>query len=275
MAGSELRARMYGPEDLSSLPLFAGGFINFGYWRGIPLDGELSVEQRISSQRQLYRLVLRALDVSSPDRVLEVGCGLGLGCALAAEEFGASEVRGIDLVPDQVQRAERVNATAMARRPGRLGFRVGSASAIPYPDGSFDATMSVEAAQHFDDLPGFATEASRVLVPGGRLVVTSFFATTADSATRLPDLLETFASGIDLATPVDALATALQHAGFIDVEVRSIGEDVWPGWDRWIAGTGYRDSWSRNWLVAAQQGLLDYFVISARNREVGIGATRG
>ena len=65
MAGSELRARMYGPQDLSSLPLFAGGFINFGYWRGIPLDGELSVEQRISSQQQLYRLVLRALDVSS------------------------------------------------------------------------------------------------------------------------------------------------------------------------------------------------------------------
>jgi len=275
MAGSELRARMYGPQDLSSLPLFAGGFINFGYWRGIPLDGELSVEQRISSQRQLYRLVLRALDVSSPDRVLEVGCGLGLGCALAAEEFGASEVRGIDLVPDQVQRAERVNATAMARRPGRLGFRAGSASSIPYPDGSFDAAMSVEAAQHFDDLPGFATEASRVLVPGGRLVVTSFFATTADSATRLPDLLETFASGIDLATPVDALATALQLAGFIDVEVRSIGEDVWPGWDRWIARTDYRDSWSRNWLVAARQGLLDYFVISARNREVRISATRG
>ena len=58
MAGSELRARMYGPQDLSSLPLFAGGFINFGYWRGIPLDGELSVEQRISSQQQLYRLPL-------------------------------------------------------------------------------------------------------------------------------------------------------------------------------------------------------------------------
>ena len=106
-----------------------------------------------------------------------------------------------------------------------------------------------------------------MLVPGGRLVVTSFFATTADSATRLPDLLETFASGIDLATPVDVLATALQHTGFIDVEVRSIGEDVWPGWDRWIARTDYRDSWSRNWLVAAQRGLLDYFVISARSRE--------
>ncbi|MGI9063373.1 MAG: class I SAM-dependent methyltransferase [Pseudonocardiaceae bacterium] len=212
---------------------------------------------------------------TSPVQIGFSGCGLGLGCALAAEEFGASEARGIDLVPDQVQRAERVNATAMARRPGRLGFRAGSASAIPYPDDTFDAAMSIEAAQHFEDLPGFATEASRVLVPGGRLVVTSFFATTADSATRLPDLLETFASGIDLATPIDAPATALQHAGFIDVDVRSIGEDVWPGLDRWISGTDYRDTWARNWLVAARQGLLDYFVISARNREVSIGATPG
>jgi len=266
VTGSELRARMYGPQDLSSEPLFAGGFINFGYWRGIPLDDELSVEQRISSQQQLYRLVLRTLDVSDADQVLEIGCGHGLGCALAAEEFGASEVRGIDLVPDQVQRAERVNRVAMARRPGRLGFRVGSASAIPYPDGSFDAAMSVEAAQHFDDLPGFATEASRVLAPGGRLVVSSFFAVTADSVARLPDLLETFASGIDLAHPIDGLATVLQLAGFVDVEILSIGEDVWPGWDRWIAGTDYHDTWSRNWLVAARQGLLGYFVISARNR---------
>ncbi|MGH3980905.1 MAG: SAM-dependent methyltransferase [Pseudonocardiaceae bacterium] len=267
MAGNELRADMYGPQDLSSSPLFAGGFINFGYWRGIPLDGDLSVEQRIDSQQQLYRLALRSLDITGSDRLLEVGCGLGLGCALAADEFDASDVRGIDVVPEQVRRAERVNASAMARWPGRLEFRVGSAAAIPYPDGFFDAVVSVEAAQHFDAPTGFATEASRVLAPGARLLVTSFFATTADSAARLPDLLETFATGIDLATPVDALVTALRHAGFIDVEVRSIGDDVWPGWDRWIAGTDYRDTWARNWVVAFQQGLLDYFVISTRSHE--------
>ncbi len=173
---------------------------------------------------------------------------------------------GLDLVPDQVRRAERTHRAVTALRAGRLKFRVGSASAIPYPDGSFDATMSVEAAQHFDDLPGFATEVSKVLAPRGRLVVTSFFAVTPDDAAQLPDLLETFASGVDLAHPVATLATALQLAGFVDVDVLSIGEDVWAGWDRWIAGTDHHDSWSRNWLVAARQGLLDYFVISARNR---------
>lgn len=72
--------------------------------------------------------------------------------------------------------------------------------------------------------------------------------------------------GIDLAHPIDVLATALQFAGFVDVDVHTIGEDVWRGWDRWMAGTDYRSTWSRNGLLAAREGLLDYFVVSARNR---------
>lgn len=262
--GAELRAELYGPRDLSSWSLFAGGFINFGYWRDIPLDGEISTEQRIASQQELYRVALRALGVAGPNRVLEVGCGLGLGCVLAAVEFGPQQVVGIDVVPEQVQRARRVNAAALAARPEQLGFRVGSASRIPYPDGAFEAVVSVEAAQHFDDLPGFAAEALRVLAPGGRLVVTTFFAATAETAARLPELVETFASGIDLATPVGELLAALREAGFVDMEQVSIGADVWRGLDRWIGQTEYRDTWSRNWLLAVRRGLLDYYLVSAR-----------
>ena len=57
MGDLELR-RAYGEGDLAALPVFAGGFINFGYWAGIPLDGELTVEQRVASQRALYDLVV-------------------------------------------------------------------------------------------------------------------------------------------------------------------------------------------------------------------------
>ena len=74
MGDLELR-RAYGEGDLAALPVFAGGFINFGYWAGIPLDGELTVEQRVASQRALYDLVVDALGVGPGDRVLEVGAG--------------------------------------------------------------------------------------------------------------------------------------------------------------------------------------------------------
>lgn len=273
VAAVQLRSAMYGKDDLSSLSLFAGGFINYGYWRNIELDGDITAEQRVVSQQELYRLVLGALAVSTSDRVLEVGCGLGVGCALTAEEFGPRQVRGIDLVPAQLERARRVNAAALAERPGQLGFRLGAAAAIPYPDTSFDALISVEAAQHFDDIAGFAREACRVLAPGGRLGVTTFFATSAQSAAPLSELLETVASGVDLATPLDVVLDALQQAGFTDVTARSIGEHVWPAMDRWIAQTEYRDSWGRNFRRAAQRNLLDYYLVSASipdaDREVG------
>ncbi|RKT52088.1 class I SAM-dependent methyltransferase [Saccharothrix australiensis] len=255
-AREELRRAIYGPRDLSTLPVFAGGFINFGYWDGIPLDGPITVEQRIASQGALYDVALDALDVTGR-RVLEVGCGRGVGVSRVLRRQPRL-VRGIDLVPEQVDRARRTAPDE------RVGFSVGSASAIPFPDGSFDRLLSVEAAQHFEDLTGFAREAARVLAPAGRLVVTTFFAGRDDAGPELAGLLETFASGLDLAHPVDRFTDDLRAAGLADVRADRIGSHVWPGLDRWVALGEDPDGWGRNWLVAVDRGLLDYYLVTAR-----------
>ncbi|MEV6674750.1 hypothetical protein [Streptomyces sp. NPDC051162] len=44
----------YGPADLGSMPMFAGGYINFGYWRGIDFQGTLPLGGR---QRAEYVVV--------------------------------------------------------------------------------------------------------------------------------------------------------------------------------------------------------------------------
>ncbi|MFC7613318.1 class I SAM-dependent methyltransferase [Actinokineospora soli] len=178
-----LRARMYGEDDLSSLPVFAGGFINYGYWRGIPIDGPISQEQRVDSQLALYRLVYADL---AGLRALEVGPGTGAGPGWAFAACGPAELHGVDLHPEQVRRCLDRNADAVAEAGGRFTFRQGAADALPFDDGAVDAVVSLEAAQHFDDLAGFAREAHRVLVPGGRLTVTTFFAPDASTAGRCP-----------------------------------------------------------------------------------------
>ena len=61
----ELRDRLYGENDLSKLELFAGSYINFGYWRSVPANGPLTIEHRVVSEESLYRLVLEALEVQS------------------------------------------------------------------------------------------------------------------------------------------------------------------------------------------------------------------
>ncbi|GHE12770.1 hypothetical protein GCM10010339_77480 [Streptomyces alanosinicus] len=262
----------YGPADLSAEPLFAGGFINFGYWQAIALDQPLGEAERIRSQEDLYRRVLDAADVPAKSQILEVGCGLGRGCALALREYGPATVTGMDIHPDQVRRARAAHAETIRREPGLLRFVQGAAERMPFDHPGFDAVISVEAAQHFTDLGAFAAETSRVLRPGGRLALAGFF--TVDDAPGRPGelarLLDTFASGLDIARPVSALTDALTAAGLTTVRAASIGAHVWPGWDLWLSRWWDAGTWPRNFLHAYEQHILDYYLITAeRPRQRG------
>jgi cyclopropane fatty-acyl-phospholipid synthase-like methyltransferase len=247
--------------------MFGGGFINFGYWDGIDLDRPLTEDQRVGSQRELYRRVLAAAapgtaPTAEPgtgpagERLLEVGSGLGTGCALALREYAGLTVTGMDIHPDQLRRAR-------AAHPG-LRFVQGAAEDMPFGDGEFDSLISVEAAQHFPDLTAFAAETARVLRPGGRFALASFF--TVDGAPERPaqlaDLLDTFANGLDIARPVAALTTACTAAGLTQVRAESIGDQVWPGWDQWLSRWWAPETWPRNFLRAYREGILDYYLVT-------------
>ncbi|NUT47251.1 MAG: methyltransferase domain-containing protein [Saccharothrix sp.] len=264
MADQERLRWAYGMGKLAALPVFAGGFINFGYWEGIPLDGELTAAQRIASQEALYDVVVDALAIGPGDRVLEVGSGQGVGAARVLRRE-PDLVRGVDLVPEQVARATEANDDP------RVAFVQGSCDDLPFADASFDSLLSVEAAQHFEDIAGFARESARVLAPGGRFAVTTFFTRTDDAGPRLAELLESFASGLDHAHRVDDVLRDLRGAGFADVAARGIGEHVWRGLDRWLEQGPHRDRWDREWVRAVDRGLLDYYLVTARKPAGSVG----
>lgn len=256
-----VRRQTYGSGDLSTLEVFGGGFINFGYWRDIAPGDAITLEQRVASQQAMYDLVIDALQIGTGDRVLEVGCGRGRGTPSVLQRNPA-RVCGLDLMPEQVARAREANTDP------RLTFEQGSASAIPFADGSFNRLLSVEAAQHFEDIPGFARESHRVLEPGGRLALATFFAADEHAAPELTRLLDSFATGLDLAHPIADVQEALRAAGFSDVVATSIGEHVWRPLDRWISPFVDEDHWSRNWLKLAERGVIDYYLITARKAAV-------
>ncbi|MGM1059626.1 class I SAM-dependent methyltransferase [Saccharothrix sp. Mg75] len=252
-----LRRHMYGTKDLAALPVFAGGFINFGYWRDVDLTGPITVEQRVATQEALYDVVLDALAPRPGDRLVEVGCGHGVGTRRALRHDPAL-VRGLDLVPEQVARATAANDDP------RVAFAQGAAHDMPFDDGAFDALLSVEAAQHFEDVAGFAREGARVLGDGGRFALTTFFATDAAAAPELLTAVESFARGLDLAHPVGEVLDHLRAAGFADVAATSIGEHVWRGLDRWLELGPRPDHWDRAYHRVARRGLLDYYLVTAR-----------
>jgi ubiquinone/menaquinone biosynthesis C-methylase UbiE len=98
-------------------------------------------------------------------RVLEVGCGRGVGTSIILKRFGAADVHAFDLDPDMVRQARQRLA---AYPPGRVTLYQADATAIPEPDASFDAVFDFGILHHVPAWPVAVAEIHRVLRPGGR-----------------------------------------------------------------------------------------------------------
>jgi ubiquinone/menaquinone biosynthesis C-methylase UbiE len=96
--------------------------------------------------------------------LLDVGGGTG---ALAGHLADALEAETVVLDPSPEMVAQ------MTPHP-RVTAHLGSAEALPFPDATFDACVISDAFHHFRDQDGAVREISRVVRPGGGLLVLEF-----------------------------------------------------------------------------------------------------
>jgi len=175
-------------------------------WRDLPPDLDPpEVELRLAFLRTM---------LSTRDSVLDLGCGDGSFTAKIAVT-SASAV-GADVAEAALERAR-------ARHP-QLEFRlVPIDGPLPFGDGTFTAVWASEVIEHVADTARWLSEARRVLVPAGRLLITT------PSHSRLRLLLggierfsEPLGDHLHLYTK-RSLASLLGEFGFGDVVVRAAG----------------------------------------------------
>lgn len=161
----------HGAPSAASSQATQGHIIDLGWrydlmlwWMNFRSGGELrDVQSRIVDLAQFQ----------PGDTVLDVGCGTGTLALKAYARVGSmGHVYGIDPGPKQIARAR-----AKARRAGLpIDFRVGVIEQLAFADQSFDVVLSTFMMHILpDDLKrqGLA-EITRVLKPGGRLLVVDF-----------------------------------------------------------------------------------------------------
>jgi ubiquinone/menaquinone biosynthesis C-methylase UbiE len=101
-------------------------------------------------------------------RVLDVGCGPGdLSIRISKQ---CHEVWGVDVTPEMIQIAEK----KVAPEPANVNFQQADACDLPFENHSFDTVMSVNALQTMLQPEMALMEMSRVLKPGGELLLIAY-----------------------------------------------------------------------------------------------------
>lgn len=159
----------------------------------------------------LARLALRP-----GERVLDVGSGPGFLAAEMATAVGPNgRVRGVDLSAQMVRRA------ASRTGCGWIDFRVGDATALDEPDGSWDVAVSTQVAEYVPDTTAFCAELFRVLAPGGRALVVATdwdgIVWHTEDPERMARVMTAFRAHCADPNLPRRLAALMRGAGFADV----------------------------------------------------------
>jgi ubiquinone/menaquinone biosynthesis C-methylase UbiE len=174
---------------------------------------------QLPAVRALKPIMLDQLRLHRGQRVLEVGCGTGDDVRTIARRVGPNgHVLGIDSSP-------LVIAEATRRSNGRnlpVTFRVGDAKALELPDAAVDCCRAERLLMHaHGEPPALVAEMTRVLAPGGRLVLFEIdwdtFAIDGADLELTRRIVRSYSDGVANGLVGRMLPRLMRDAGFVDV----------------------------------------------------------
>ncbi|MDD4028633.1 MAG: arsenite methyltransferase [Caldisericia bacterium] len=180
------------------------------------------------------------------DIVLDLGCGGGFDCFLAAKQTGAKgKVIGVDMAPEMLEKARK---NARKGDYSNVEFRLGEIEHLPVADNSVDIIISNCVINLSPDKEQVFRETYRVLKSNGRLAVSDVVAITP-----LPDdvqqNIDAYCGCVAGAIQANEIEQMLRDVGFSEVTIE-IKEDGKQLIGDWFPGSGM-EKYVRPAMIAA------------------------
>ena len=193
----------------------------------------------LNIDRRWRRELVRVCEVKPGERVLDVATGTADVAIEFARRTAAGSITGLDPSGGMLE----VGREKLARDPslaGRVVLIEGDALALPFPPASFDVVTIAFGLRNLPDYDRGVREMTRVLRPGGRLVVLEFLPPTGAArlvfrsyiATVLPvigrvisgspEAYRYLASSIGTFIPADGVRDLLAGAGLASVTTQRL-----------------------------------------------------
>lgn len=204
---------------------FHNGYLNFGLW-------EEGISEYVAAAENLVRHMGALLGLNGESRLLDVACGTGTQDILLHKTFQPASIDAIDVtwkhVEHGMRRARESGVT------GRVRFRHGTATNLPFPANSFTHVMSIEGPEQFRTREDFFKEAHRVLRPDGVLGLADY--TVKRPPKNWMERLVVKAACVFGGVPkenIDTLETyreKLARSGLHNISLQEVGARTIPGY---------------------------------------------
>ena len=175
-----------------------------------PVD-EFHIGGRIATESFLDQL-----NINRTNHILDVGCGLGGGSRYAAQRYGC-QVTGIDLTQEYIDTGNTLCKWVGLNDP--IHLEVADATALSYPNNSFDRTYMMHVGMNISDKTSLALELYRVIKPGGKFGIYDVMQID-DGNLQFPVPWAAEIKGSSVSSPA-VYKSALENAGFIIIGERN------------------------------------------------------
>ena len=165
--------------------------------------GEIVARVMAFETARANRFALERLNAREGEAILEIGCGHGRTLGRLAQTRCAL-LAGADPSAVMVRLARRRLHRWIGL--GRAEVSLATSSALPYPDGRFDAALAVHVLYFWTDAVTDLREIRRILRPGGRVLL-GYRPRDAETLAGLPATIYTLRS-------VEETEVLLAQAGF-------------------------------------------------------------
>lgn len=115
-----------------------------------------------TGRRRLFAREIARLHLPGAARILDIGTSTGTNLRML-RDLGYRDVTGLDFSDEAIR---------YCREKGLGEVRKGDATALPFPDASFDLVLATDIIEHVDDDTRALEEIRRVTKPGGLALVT-------------------------------------------------------------------------------------------------------
>ena len=185
----------------------------------ISLDDMSVIDEFHIGGRQASKEFLDQLRLQERSLVLDVGCGLGGPARFVASQFGCL-VSGNDLTHEYVDTGNVLSNWVGLDK--KVILQQGSAMALPFPDGQFDAAYMMHVGMNIVDKKGLFVEVFNVLKPDGIFGIYDVMQ-VGSGEMQYPAPWAASKSTSSLASPQD-YQTGLKQAGFNILATRERGD---------------------------------------------------